>query len=126
ADVGRQVIPGFDLGMQRGIAAQYARQNFFPGLDESLSPARLLRFESGHLNRQLGGTFDILQVNKLPAFELGAIREIGVLGQRIVLPASGFVDGGSAPHAGGAVKVEEQSGAGAAGMLEHEVTVEQD
>ena len=104
---------------------QHARQNLLSGLDQSLRPARLLRFECSHLDRKLGGTFHVLQIDELPSFELGAIGEIGVLGERVVLPAAGFVDGGAPPHAGGAVEVEEQPGACAAGVLEHEVAIEQ-
>ena len=43
-----------------------------------------------------------------------------------MLPAAGFVDGLAAPHAGGAVEVEEDAGAGAAAVLEDEVAVEED
>ena len=42
-----------------------------------------------------------------------------------MLPASGFVDRQSAPHAGGAIEVEEQSGARAAGVLEYKVSIQQ-
>ena len=65
---------------------------FFPGLDQSFGPARLLRFERGHLDRQFCRTFDILQIDELPAFELRAIGKVGVFGERVVLPAAGFVD----------------------------------
>ena len=45
--------------------------------------------------------------------------------KRIVLPSAGFVYGGATPHAGRAVEVEKTSAAGAAGVFEHEVAIEQ-
>ena len=55
-----------------------------------------------------------------------AVGEVGVFGERVVLPAAGLVDGLAPPHAGGAVEVEEDAAAGAPGMLEHKMAVEQD
>ena len=43
-----------------------------------------------------------------------------------MLPAAGVGDGLAAPHAGGAVEVEELAGAGAGTMLEDEVAIEED
>jgi hypothetical protein len=43
-----------------------------------------------------------------------------------VLPSAGLVDGLATPHAGGSVEVEEDTGAGAAAVLEDEVAVEED
>ncbi len=91
-----QVIPGFELYVEWLLALQHLGQNLLAGLDQSLSPARLLRLERGHLYRKFGRAFDILQVNELPALQLRAIGEIGVFGERVVLPAAGFVDGAAA------------------------------
>ena len=68
-------------------------QDFFAGLDEALGPACLLGFEGGHFDGEFGGALDVLQVFELPAFELGAVAEVGVFGEGVVLPAAGFVDG---------------------------------
>ena len=95
-------------------------------LDEALGPAGLLGLEGGHLDGELGGALDVLEVFELPALELRAIAEVGVFGEGVVLPAAGFVDGLATPHAGGAVEVEEDAGAGAATVLEDEVAVEED
>ena len=111
---------------QGTIALEYVGQDLLGGLDEALGPARLLGLEGGHLDGQLGGALDVLQVFEFPAFKLGAIAEVGVLGEGVVLPAAGFVDGVAAPHAGGAVEIEEDAGAGAAAVFEDEVAVEQD
>ncbi len=43
-----------------------------------------------------------------------------------MLPAPGFIDSATPPHAGGAVEVEEDAGAGAGSMLEDEVAIEED
>ena len=113
--------------MLRGLVrAQHARQNFFRRLHQALGPARLLRLEGVHFHGQLGGAFDVRQVEKFPAEELRAVGEIGVLGERVVLPAAGFVDRAAAPHAGGAVEIEEAAAARARAVLHDEVAVEQD
>src|ERR1700758_1683359 len=103
--------------MQWRVTAEHARQNLLSCLDQSLRPARLLRFEGGHLYRKLSRTFHILQIKKFPSFKLGAVGKVGVFGQGIVLPAASLVDRGPPPHAGGAVEVEEKAGARATGVL---------
>src|SRR5208282_1314077 len=45
AEVGRQVIPGFDFDMSRGVAREYLGEYFLGDLDQPLRPARLLRLE---------------------------------------------------------------------------------
>src|SRR5256885_2723221 len=42
------------------------------------------------------------------------------------LPAAGIVDGFAAPHAGGAVEIEESAAAGTRAMLDDEKAVEKD
>ena len=61
-----------------------------------------------------------------PAAQLRAVAEIEILGERVVLPAAGVVDGRPAPDAGRAVEVEEAPAAVAAAVLEDEMAVEQD
>src|SRR5207245_8114329 len=63
--------------------------------------------------------------DELPAAELRAVAQIEILGERVVLPAAGSVDGRPAPHAGGAVEVEEAAAAVSAAVLEDEVPVQQ-
>ena len=75
------------------VGAEDAGQNLFACLDEALGPARLLGFEGGHLDGELGGAFDVLQVLELPAHHLGTVAEVGVFGEGVVLPAAGLVDG---------------------------------
>ena len=54
------------------------------------------------------------QVDEPPALQLRAVAEVGILGQRVVLPAAGVVDHPPPQDARGAVEVEEQPAAGAA------------
>src|SRR6201999_4426621 len=98
---------------------------FLGALYQALRPARLLRLEGRHLDRQLGRTFDVLQVAELPACKLRGIAEIGVFGERVVLPTSRVVNGLSPPHSRGAVEVEEHACARTSAMLKDEMSVEQ-
>ena len=66
------------------------------------------------------------QEDEPPAAQLRAVAEVEILGERVVLPAARVGDRRAPPDARGAVEVEEQPGAVAAAMLEHEVAVEQD
>ena len=119
------MVPGLDLGVQGSVTAHHSRQNLLSGLDKSFGPTRLLRFKCSHLHRQFRGTLHILQVNKFPSLKLGAVGEVGIFGQRVVLPAAGFLDGSAPPDARGAIEVEEEPGARATGMLQHKVAVQQ-
>ena len=94
-------------------------------MNEALRPTGLLGLEGGHLDGKLGGALDILEIFEFPAFELGAIAEVGVFGEGVVLPAAGFVDGLASPHAGSAIEVEEDAGTAASAVLEDEVAVEE-
>ena len=85
----------------------------------------LLGFEAVHLGGQLGGRDEVGQVNEFPALELGAVAEVEVLGEGVVLPAAAALDAGAPPEAGRAVEIEEAPGAAAGGLLEHEVAVEE-
>ncbi len=120
------MIPSFQLDAEGQLAAEEAGKNLNGGLDQAFRPARLLGLEGGHLDGKLGRALHILQVDETPAFELGAIAEVGILGQGVMLPAAGLVDGLAPPDAGGAVEVEKDAAARAGPVLENEVPVEQD
>ena len=79
---------GFGLDAEGQIGSQDARENFLSGLHEALGPARLLSFEGVHFDGQLGRALDIRQIEESPAAKLCAIGEIGILGERVVLPAA--------------------------------------
>ena len=119
------MIPGLQLYVESLIALKYLGQNLLAGLDQPFGPSSLLRFERGHLYRQFRGTLHILQVNKFPAFELGPIGEIGVFGQRVVLPAARFLDRGRRHTPAVPLKLKKTLLAGAAGVFEHEMPVQQ-
>ena len=68
----------------------------------------------------------MLQVVELPALELGPIAKVRILGESVVLPAAGLLDGAAAPHAGGTVEVEEDAGTRTAAVFQDEMAIEQD
>ena len=72
----------------RHIDLNIMRQHLDAGLDEPLGPARLLGFEGGHLDGQLRRALDLGQVFELPAGQLRAVAQVGVFGERVVLPAA--------------------------------------
>src|SRR3954469_16722617 len=82
----------FHLDCEWKVAAPDRRQEFLAGLDGTLRPAMLLRFESVHVHRQLRWRNDVGQENKFPAGQLGAVTEIKVFSQSVMLPAAGLVD----------------------------------
>ena len=125
-EIGREVVNSLDLVARGCVGVEDLGQNLDAGLDESLGPARLLGFEGGHLDGQLGGAFHLGQVFKLPAGHLRSVAEVGVFSERVVLPATAVGDGLTTPHAGGAVEVEVLAGAGAGAVFQHKMPVEQD
>ena len=90
----------------------------------TLRPAELLGAEGADVLGELGGRHDVLAVDEAPAGHLRAVREIEILGQRVVLPAAALGDGGLAPHAAGAGEVEEPTRCVARAVLDEVVTVE--
>src|SRR5579859_3754305 len=115
---------GFDVPERVGF--HYAWEDFLRSLHQAFGPASLLRFETVHIDRQLGSAFDLRKIEKLPALELRAIGKIRVFGERVVLPAAGFLDCLAAPDAGGAIEIEKSAAAGARAVLDDEVAVEED
>src|SRR4030095_14798008 len=55
----------------------------------------------------------------------GAVAQIEILGERIVLPAARVVNRRAPPDAGRAVEIEEQAAAVASAVLEDEMTVQE-
>ncbi len=123
-EIGGEVEHRLDLCGEWEPRAQDARQELAAGLGAALRPPVLLRLEAVHLGRHLPRRHDVRQEHEAPAFELGAVAEVEILGERVVLPASRRLDGGAAPHARGAVEIEEPAGPAAAAVLEDEVGVE--
>ena len=125
-EVRGQVEERLRLHAERQVRAQNPRQQLAARLHGSLRPAVLLRLERVHLDRHFGGGDQVGEEDELPAAKLGAVAEIQILGQRIVLPAAGIVDRHAAPGPRRAVEVEEAAAAIAPAVLEDEVAVEQD
>ncbi len=85
----------------------------------------LLRFEAVHVHWQFRRRHDIGEENEPPAFELRAIAEVEVLGERVMLPATGLLNAGFAPETGGAVEVEKAPASAARHLFEEKVAVEE-
>ena len=125
-EVRRQVEERFDLDLQRLVRTQDPRQQLHAGLDRALRPAVLLRLEGVHFHRHFRRRDDVREEHEPPADELGAVAEVEILGQRVMLPSARRLDRFTPPHPRGAVEIEEAPGAVPAAVLEHEVRVEQD
>ena len=67
-------------------------QQLHRDLRQALGPARLLHLEAVGFDRQLRRALDARDINEFPALQLRAIAEIGIFGQRVVLPSAGIVD----------------------------------
>ena len=67
-------MPGrLELNRERQLTPPDARQQLLAGLDGTLGPAMLLRFEAVHVDRQLRRRDDIGKINEFPARKLSAI-----------------------------------------------------
>ena len=75
-------------------------------LEAAAGPAMLLAPVGAEAHRQLGGRLEAAQVPGAPPGEEGAVGDVEVLGQRVVLPAAGLDQRSTAPHPGRAVEVE--------------------
>src|SRR5438552_5757231 len=126
ADGTREVDGSFNLDLQWLPASPDRRQQFPANLDQPLGPARLLSFEGVHLHWQLGRAGDRRIVDEFPAVQLGAIAEVRVFGQGIVLPAARILDGGAAPHAPSSVEIEKAPREITPAVLDYKVAVQQD
>src|SRR5205823_8186694 len=96
------------------------------GLHRALGPAMRLLLEGDHLRGQFCRRGVLREIDELPSFDLATIAEVEIFRKRVMLPPAAVVDGGAAPHAGGAVEVHEASAAVAGGVLDDEVPVEED
>src|SRR3954452_8291122 len=97
----------FDFDHQRERAAPDRGQELLARLNGALRPAMLLRFESVHVDGQFSRGDHVGKENEFPAGELGAVTQVKIFGQRVVLPATSFIDARPTPETGGAVKVEK-------------------
>src|SRR5205814_648894 len=113
---------GFDVPWH--VRTKNLRQNFFCGLHQALGPAGLLGFEAVHVDRKLAGAFNVWQVEKFPAFELRAIREVSVFGKGVVLPAAGGINCSATPDTGSTVEIKKSATAGTGAVLDDEMAVQ--
>src|SRR5438105_8626233 len=116
---------GFGFDVPGRVRFENFRENFLCRLHEAFGPAGLLGFEAIHVDGQVGGAFDVWEIEKFPAFELGAVGKVGVFGECVVLPSAGSVDSGATPDSCGAIEIKESAAAGTGAVFDDEVAVEQ-
>ena len=100
-------------------------QDLLRHLRETLGPSRLLHLKAVHLDGKLRGALKPRQIYESPSLELRAIAQVGILGQRIGLPAAGIVDHAAPQNARRPVEVEEVAGCRSRPVLEDEMPIEQ-
>ena len=115
----------FDFHFQREAGLPYGGEKFAAGLDASFSPAVLLALEAVHIHGQFGGSDEVGEEDEVPAFELRAVAEVEVFGERVVVPAARINNTGLPPDACGAVEIDEASAAVAPGLFQQEMAVEE-
>src|SRR5437660_9029906 len=86
----------------------------------------LLRLEAVHVYRQFRRSYNVRKINEFPARQLGAIAEIEILAQCIILPASALFDTGTPPETGRSIEIEKPAAAAARGLLQQKVSVQKD
>src|SRR5689334_9938466 len=95
------------LDAKRQIRGENPRQHLDARLDRAFRPAVLLRLEGVHLDRYFSGCDQIRQEDEAPPAQLGAVTEIEIFRDGVVLPSAAVDDGGAPPDARCAVEVEE-------------------
>ena len=76
------------------FGSQMRGQQFLRALRQAFGPAELLNLKAVDLNRQFGRAFQARKVGEFPSLDLRAIAEIGIFGERVVLPAARVFDHG--------------------------------
>ena len=101
----------FDFHFQAHRTPPNRGKHFLGGLDGARGPAVLLSLERIDVHGQFRGTNHIRKKNKFPApVHLGAVRQIEIFGQGVVLPAAGGFNRLPAPDARCPVKIEKGAG----------------
>src|SRR5439155_1516188 len=75
---------------------------------------------------EFGRANDVRQVKKIPAGHLSTVAQIGILGKRIVFPASRSLDGLPAPDPCCSIEIEETARKMPRAVLDHEMAIEDD
>jgi len=107
-------------------AAPNCGQQFLAGLDGSLCPAMLLRFKPVHIHWKFSGGYNVRKKDKFPTDKLGAIAEIKIFAERVVLPAASLLDTGTPPETGRSIEIEKPAASAARGLLEQEMAIQKD
>ncbi len=119
-----QVKGRMQFGAQWQLGVEYFAQVFARCLGCAFGPAELLALYGAHIGGELGWGIEVFEKFEAPAFQLGAVAQIEVLGKGIALPAASFVDGAATPDAGGAVEIDEVASRVATLLLDGKVGVQ--
>ena len=113
-------------GRPRQLAGPDAPAQLAQGLHAAFGPAKLLAFVGGKLNRDLGRGNHVVVIEGAPAGQLGAVAQIQIFAERILLPAAGgwIFDARAPPDAGGAIEAQQKAGSLAAILLDGKVAVQ--
>ncbi len=121
-----EVQEGLELDGRAEGTAEQTREQLPRGLHAALRPPALLHQKRSRCTRKLRRHADIVAHDEPPAGHLGAVADVEVLGEGVVLPAACVDEGLAAPKPRGAVEVEEAAAAVARTLLHQEVAVEEE
>ena len=93
----------------RNRRSPHARQQLLRSLQRAFCPAELLPPIRRHARWQLAGHREVGEKMRRPACEVGAIAQVEVFRQRIVLPTARRLDGLAPPDAASPVEIHERT-----------------
>lgn len=125
-EVAAEVQQRFEFDGRPEGTPEQTRQQLARGLHAALRPPALLHQKRGRCAGKLGRDPDVVAHDEPPAGHLGAVADVEVLGESVVLPAARVDEGLAAPKPRGAVEVEEAAAAEARTLLHEEVAVEEE
>ena len=81
--------------------------------------------EPVHIDRQFRWGHDFVQKHEFPSGELGAITQIEIFGQRVMLPATCFFDAGFSPESRSPIEIEEASATASSRLFKQQMSVQE-
>ncbi len=126
SQVGGEVHGAFQLDEEGQAAPPDRGQDLFGHLQRPFGPAVLLGAEGADVHGELRRADHIGEEQEPPAFELGPVGQVQVLGEGVVVPSARLLDGAAAPDPGGAVEIEEGAGPVAGRVLQDEMAVQEE
>ncbi len=122
--VAQQMQGGLQPAGDPGRTAPHRGQVPDGALEAAAGPAVLLAPVGVEADRHLSRALEVAQERRAPAAQERSVRDIQVLGQRLVAPAPGVDQGRAAPQPGGSVEVEPLAGPPASELFDGHVPVD--